>query len=285
MVVVPTGIGASIGGYAGDALPVARTVASVVDTLVTHPNVMNGAMMYWPEPNIHYTEGFALDEFAAGRWGLQPVARGGHRIGLVLDAGMGHEARLRHLQVADAARSTLGINVASFCVTDEPLGVELAMTPAGASFGTLRRPDALLDACRRLVDAGCTALAVVAEFPDDEDPAMLEAYRHGEGVDTVGGAEAIISHLVTSELKVPCAHAPSSDPLDVDPAVSPRASAEELGSVQAPPGTMMTSLPLAFAPSACMLCVPGGTVVGRCRGCAGTRSCRASWLTCTGPRR
>ncbi|CAM9902250.1 unnamed protein product, partial [Sphacelaria rigidula] len=48
VLVVPTGIGAAIGGYAGDALPVARVMSSVVDNLVTHPNVMNGAMLYWP---------------------------------------------------------------------------------------------------------------------------------------------------------------------------------------------------------------------------------------------
>jgi len=42
--IVPTGIGASIGGYAGDALPVAHGLASVVDTLITHPNVMNGEL-------------------------------------------------------------------------------------------------------------------------------------------------------------------------------------------------------------------------------------------------
>ena len=42
VLIVPTGIGASIGGYAGDALPVAHGIASVVDTLITHPNVMNG---------------------------------------------------------------------------------------------------------------------------------------------------------------------------------------------------------------------------------------------------
>jgi hypothetical protein len=39
---------------------------------------------------------------------------------------------------------------------------------------------------------------VVARFPDDEDPEMLQAYRQGCGVDAVGGAEAIISHLVTA---------------------------------------------------------------------------------------
>lgn len=36
---MPTGIGAAIGGYAGDALPVARAFSSVVDCLITHPNV------------------------------------------------------------------------------------------------------------------------------------------------------------------------------------------------------------------------------------------------------
>ena len=47
------GIGASIGGYAGDGIPVAKAIASVVDTLITHPNVMNGAQMYWPQvPSI-----------------------------------------------------------------------------------------------------------------------------------------------------------------------------------------------------------------------------------------
>lgn len=39
MMIVPTGVGASIGGYAGDALPVARALSSVVDCLISHPNV------------------------------------------------------------------------------------------------------------------------------------------------------------------------------------------------------------------------------------------------------
>jgi hypothetical protein len=46
-----------------------------------------------------YTEGFALDQWAAGRWGLQPLASGGHRIGLILDRGMEDDMRLRHIQV------------------------------------------------------------------------------------------------------------------------------------------------------------------------------------------
>ena len=73
MVIVPTGIGAAIGGYAGDALPVARAFTAVADRVITHPNVMNGAQLYWPDPKLLYVEGFALDQFAAGRTGLRPV--------------------------------------------------------------------------------------------------------------------------------------------------------------------------------------------------------------------
>lgn len=175
VLVVPTGIGAAIGGYAGDALPVARAFASVAERVVTHPNVMNGAMLYWPHPALQYTEGYALDEFAAGRWGLRPVAS--QRVGLLLDAGIEPELRLRHMQAADAARATLGVHVAAHTVTDEPLGVELRMSPAGASWGTLSNPSTLLRAAFKLRDEGCTAIAVVARLPDDEDEQMLADYR------------------------------------------------------------------------------------------------------------
>jgi hypothetical protein len=74
VMVVPTGIGASIGGYAGDALPSAKLLSTIVDVLITHPNVLNGAMMYWPMNNVMYVEGYALDEFAAGECGGRQLA-------------------------------------------------------------------------------------------------------------------------------------------------------------------------------------------------------------------
>ena len=46
VMIVPTGIGASIGGYAGDALPAARLLSCVVDRLITHPNVLNGMFFH-----------------------------------------------------------------------------------------------------------------------------------------------------------------------------------------------------------------------------------------------
>ena len=225
--VVPTGIGCAIGGYAGDALPSARLLAAASGCLITHPNVMNGASLYWKDPRIHYVEGYGIDRFAAGDWALRPIRQ--QRIGLLLDAGIEPELRQRHLQVADGCRATLGLEIGPVVVSDVPLGVHLGLGQSGASWGTLERPDALLRAGERLKAKGATAIAVVARFPDDQGSEALQAYRHGRGVDALAGAEAVISHLLVRHLEIPCAHAPALSALPLDPQLDPRAAGEELG--------------------------------------------------------
>lgn len=225
---MPTGIRAAIGGYAGDALPVARTLAQVCDRLITHPNVLNGAQLYWPLSNGFYVEGYGLDRFAAGEWGLKPVHQ--NRVGLVLDQGIEPALRLRHLQAAEATRATLGLSLTDYLITDAPLGVSLQTAASGATWGTVQNPDSLLRASERLIcQAGAEAIAVVARFPDDSTSEALQKYRHGGGVDPLAGAEAVISHLVVRQFQVPCAHAPALSLLPLDPNLNPRAAAEEMG--------------------------------------------------------
>lgn len=228
VLLVPTGIGAAIGGYAGDALPVAKAIAQVVDCLITHPNVLNGAQLYWPLPNALYVEGYGLDQFAAGAWGLAPVHR--NRIGLILDQGIEPDLRVRQLQAAEAVRATLGLELTDYVITDAPLGVELQTAASGATWGTIAQPDSLLRAAERLIhQVGADAIAVVARFPDDLDSTALQDYRQGQGVDPLAGAEAVISHLIVRQFRVPCAHAPALAPLPLDASISPRSAAEEIG--------------------------------------------------------
>ena len=227
LMLVPTGIGCAIGGYAGDALPSARLLAAASGCLITHPNVINGAALYWSDPRLHYVEGYALDRFAVGAWDLRPVRR--QRIGLLLDAGIEAELAQRQIQVAEGCRATLGLDIGPVLTTDVPLGVHLEQGASGASWGTLDRVDALLRAGERLQAAGATAIAVVARFPEDPHSDALAAYRAGSGVDALAGAEAVISHLLVQHLQIPCAHAPALDPLPLDPDLDPRAAGEELG--------------------------------------------------------
>ena len=228
ILIIPTGIGAAIGGYAGDALPVAKVISQVCDRLITHPNVMNGASLYWNIPNAFYVEGYGLDKFAAGEWGLRPVRS--NRVGLLLDQGIEPELMLRHLQVADAARATLGLNITNHVITDAPLNVELRTSASGTSWGTIGNPDSLLRAAEKLIiEEKADAIAVVARFPDDIDETAVQNYRQGQGVDPLAGAEAVISHLLVRTFKIPCAHAPALSPAHASPNLSPRAAAEEIG--------------------------------------------------------
>ena len=58
---------------------------------------------------------------------------------------------------------------------------------------------------------------------------QIELYREGKGVDSIAGAEAVISHIISKFLRVPCAHAPALMPIDLKDDLDPRAAAEEIG--------------------------------------------------------
>lgn len=268
LLVIPTGVGCALGGYAGDGLPAARLLAAASGCLITHPNVMNGAALYWSDRRIHYVEGWALDRFAAGDLALAPVV--GRRVGLLLDAGMEPELRQRQLQAAEACRATLGLAIGPVITTDMPLGVGLSLGPSGASWGTLERPDSLLRAGEQLVAAGATAIAAVARFPEDPGSEALAAYRHGDGVDALAGAESVISHLLVQHLGIPCAHAPALAPLPLDPDLDPRAAAEELGHTFLP----CVLVGLSRAPD--LVPLAGGTTLGA-RGTEGPWPAQSGW--------
>ncbi len=227
LMVIPTGIGCSIGGFAGDAIPAARLLAASSGCLITHPNVMNAGSLYWSDKRIQYVEGYSLDRFAVGEIGLRPVRQ--QRIGLLFDAGIETELRQRHLQVADGCLASLGLNIGPCVTTKFPLQVKLSKGRSGSSWGNFACPDELIKAGEELKKAGATAIAVVTRFPDNLFADSTDSYRSGEGVDELAGAEAVISHLLVRHLRIPCAHAPALKPLPMDPRLDPRAAGEEIG--------------------------------------------------------
>jgi hypothetical protein len=288
LLVIPTGVGCEQGGYAGDGLPAARLLAAASGCLVTHPNALNAALLGWSDRRIHYVEGWGLDRFAAGELALRPVA--GRRVGLLLDAATEPELRQRQLQAAEACRASLGLAIGPVLISDAPFGVSLSLGPSGSSWGSLADPGALLRGGRALRQRGAEAIAVVARFPDDPESEALAAYRQGSGVDALAGAEAVISHLLSRELGIPCAHAPALAPLPLDPLLDPRAAAEELGYTFLPcvllglsraPDLVPLSAPLqaattaastAATPATPTLPSPAGMVVGAAAGSPGQQA-------------
>jgi len=225
--IVPTGIGCEIGGFAGDAIPAAKLLAASTGCLITHPNVMNGGSLSTVDEKIFYVEGYSLDKFARGEIGLKKVNQ--QRIGIIFDSGISNEMFHRHLQVADACTATLGINLETYVRTDKPLGVVFEDQASGASGGYIENPDTLIEAGQKLLNQGITAIAIVSDFPDELENKDITLYREGKSVDKISGVEAVISHLISKFLKVPCAHAPALSPLNVKEDLDPRAAAEEIG--------------------------------------------------------
>ena len=227
LLIIPTGIGCDVGGYAGDAIPAARLLASSSECLITHPNVMNGGSLYWPDPSIYYVEGYSLNRFVAGEIFLRPVRQ--QKVGLLLDAGLEPDLKKRHLQVADGCVASLGLDISPIITTERPLQINLKKGLSGTSWGSIGEPDVLLRDAEKLKKSGATAIAVITRFPDDIDNLETKQYRQGNGVDAIAGAEAVISHFLVKHLLIPCAHAPGLAPLPIDYDLDPRTSGEELG--------------------------------------------------------
>ncbi len=224
---IPTGIGCELGGFAGDALPVAKLLASASGCLITHPNVMNGGSLSEKHKDIFYVEGYSLDRFAKGEIGLKKVNK--QKVGIIFDSSIEHELLVRHLQAADACVATLGIDVHSYVLTKKPLGIVIDQHFNGLSGGLIENPDTLIEAGEKLIENGATALAIVAKFPDHLDLNITNSYREGKGIDPIAGVEAVISHLISKFLKVPCAHAPALIPIEINENTDPRAASEEIG--------------------------------------------------------
>lgn len=202
--IVPTGIGASIGGYAGDASTYAREFAKH-SKLIVNPNVVNAGVFSGITSNMLYVEGYSLDSFFKGKINIVPSNN--NKIGIIYDKAIPQDVLNIHINTQCAVQTVYGIEIKDYVITDEVVGVEFFINSDGISTGTVKNISTIEDACEKLLSNGCNAIAIVCLFNEPE--VDNEQYCNGIGVDPVGGVEAIISHNISKKYKVPCAHSPA----------------------------------------------------------------------------
>lgn len=207
--IIPTGIGASIGGFGGDAMTLLPLLASVCDMVVTHPNVANAACFQTLPGNVLYVEGYALDRFFEGRWHLQPIRQ--NRVGVILDAGIPPDMEMLHRNTIQAVETVYGVAINGTEKTEMPVSLEIVIGESGRSTGRINNPEVLLAAGQRLIDSGTEAIAVCCLMPEVPRSDLEADYQSGQGVDPIAGLEAMISHWMVSQLELPVAHAPVFD--------------------------------------------------------------------------
>ncbi len=196
--IVPTGIGAEIGGHAGDATPAAKLIASICDTLIVHPNVVNASDINEMSENMLYVEGSVLDKFLEGEIGLEKTYS--NKILIVVNPPISGST----INSVSAGRATLGIN-AEILELKTPLQMIAKMENKIATGDVLGWKELV----KQVSDYEFDALAIHTTVIVSQEIA-LNYFKNG-GVNPWGGVEAKTSKLIAQELGIQVAHAPYID--------------------------------------------------------------------------
>jgi len=195
VMIIPTGIGAEIGGHAGDGNPAAKLIASCCDRLIVHPNVVNASDINEMAENMLYVEGSILDRFLEGKLELKEVRS--NRILVATNSPLKADTT----NAVSAARATIGID-AEIVVLETPLKMVSSMSN-GVATGEVSGWRELV---AQVEQFDYDALAVHTPVDVDRDVAM-SYYKNG-GINPWGGVEAKASRLIANALDKPVAHAP-----------------------------------------------------------------------------
>ena len=220
VLIIPTGIGAEIGGHAGDGTPVARLLGSVSDKLITHPNVVNASDINEMPENTLYVEGSTLTRFLQGVIGLKEVRS--NRILVAVNGPL----KVETIDSVNAARVTLGIE-AKIVVLDTPLKLIAQKDVNGQACGIVKGEQELIEQVEKVHD--WDALAITTPIEVEKEVAM--DYIKNGGVNPWGGVESYASELIANAIDKPVAHAPLDSEEDsylktYKELVDPRLSAE-----------------------------------------------------------
>lgn len=202
--IIPTGIGCETGGYAADAAPITALLASCTDYLITNPNAVNASNFISMPDNVLYTEGLMIDQLCKGQVNLyKPYA---NKVGLIIENSSRQELEVI-FNIINSVRAIYGVHIEDYVITDGPVGGCCERYKSGSYVGKLDDTGVLFRACDELIRKGVNAIGVTSNIKNlsAEDYAKHFA---GEHPNPVGGAEAIISHLIGAKYKVPTAHAP-----------------------------------------------------------------------------
>ena len=226
VMLVPTGIGAAVGGHAGDASPSAALIASVCDTLITHPNVLNASDIIQVPTNALYVEGSLITQLLMGSVGLRRVRS--NRLLVLVQVHEDEMFTSAAVNSVNAARATYGLD-AQIVELDPRFRMFSEYTESGAAAGSVEGIEYLYDAVdARIGEFDALAITSVIQLP----PELHENYYRlgAEVVNPWGGVEAMLTHAVSLRYGIPSAHAPMLESRSVSEAdfgiVDPRMAAE-----------------------------------------------------------
>ena len=226
---VPTGIGAEVGGHAGDATPAARLVAETCDTLILHPNVVNASDINEMPENALYVEGSVVTRLLMGTVGLVPALA--NRVIVIMDE---HEDKLfgnATINAVNAARASYGLACTEVIELSPPMSMKSGFTQVGIAAGEISGFERIFKVLQKQEgEYDAVAISSVISVPEKFHREYFDS--EGKMINPWGGVEAMLTHAISHRFNVPSAHAPMLESRDVanfDPGVvEPRLAAEAI---------------------------------------------------------
>lgn len=227
VMLVPTGIGADIGGHAGDATPAAALLANVCDSLITHPNVFNASDMIQIPTNALYVEGSVITRMMMGTARLLRV-----RSNRLLVLIQSHEDQVftnAAINAVNAARAYYGIQVTEVVTIDPRFRMISEYSPSGSATGCVEGLNYIWEALdARVGTFDAVAISSVIEVPPEFHRDYYEL--RGDMINPWGGVEAMLTHAISLKYGVPTAHSPMFESREIAEldlgVVDPRMAAE-----------------------------------------------------------
>lgn len=226
---IPTGIGAEIGGHAGDGTVAAQLIAETCDTLILHPNVVNASDINEMSPNSLYVEGSVMTRLLMGTIGIVPVRS--NRVLVIIDDHKDDLFANAAINAVSAARASFGLNCPEVVKLSPPVKMKSRFTEAGTAAGEITGIGPVIELLEQKEgEYDAVAISSVISVPREFHQGYFDAA--GDMVNPWGGVEAMLTHLISSRFNVPSAHCPMFESREIshrDPGiVDPRMAAEAI---------------------------------------------------------
>ena len=227
MLLVPTGIGAELGGHSGDGGSLARLIGANCDNLITHPNVVNAADINEIPDNALYVEGSVISRMIMGKIGLQKV--NSNRVLMVVDEHTDQKFHELAINSLSAARAAFGLDCPAVITMEDRVLMRAFYSKSGRAVGRIEYFERLCDALEEhRKDYDAVALNSLIHVPKHYHADYFTS--DDISVNPWGGVEAMLTHAISMLFNIPSAHSPmmtSEEVMNLDVGiVDPRKSAE-----------------------------------------------------------
>lgn len=203
VLLIPTGIGAEIGGHCGDGNSIARLLATASDVLITHPNVVNAADINEMTDNTEYVEGGMLSKFLLGKVGLQKVRS--NRVLMLMDKHQESFFNEEIINAVSSARITLGMDCDVYEM-ENLIKSTSRYSKSGRAIGEVEGLEKLFGVIEKLKNNyDAIALSTFIKVPDDFHK---KYFSTDDMINPWGGIEAMLTHSISEIFNIPCAHSP-----------------------------------------------------------------------------